>query len=167
MEQKERKYSSTTFLKVLVFFIGIAVLAICVFVVPWMVRNDVGKHPDTAYWSYSFLVYVYLLCIPVYVALYQAFKFFIYIDKNMAFSELSVKALKYIKYCAITVSSFIVVGLLTIVAMFYDTGEDITGIIMLSFIGIFASFVIATFVGVLQSLLQEVIDIKSENDLTI
>lgn len=49
--------------------------------------------------------------------------------------------------------------------MFYDM-EDITGIFMLALIRILASSVVATFAAVLQRLLQDAIDIKSENDLT-
>ena len=41
---------------------------------------------------------MYVAAIPFFVALYQAFKLLSYIDKNQAFSELSVKALKKIKY---------------------------------------------------------------------
>ena len=63
-------------------------------------------------------------------------------------------------------SILIVVGIIISVAIFYGS-EDITGIIMLALISIFASSVIATFAAVLQRLLQEAIDIKSENDLTV
>ena len=52
---------------------------------------------------------MYVSVIPFFVALYQAFKLLSYIDKNQAFSELSVKALKNIKYCAITISILYVV----------------------------------------------------------
>jgi Protein of unknown function (DUF2975) len=167
MEQKKRKRGSTTFLKVVIFLIGIAVLAVCIFVLPGVASRDATAHPDTAYLQYPFLVYAYVLCIPFYVVLYQAFKLITYIDKNKAFSELSVRALRYIKHCAITISVLIVVGIIISVAIFYGSGEDITGIIMLALISIFASSVIATFAAVLQRLLQEAIDIKSENDLTV
>ena len=52
---------------------------------------------------------MYVSAIPFYVALYQAFKLLSYIDKNQAFSELSVRALKNIKICAITISGLYVV----------------------------------------------------------
>ncbi|WP_141432699.1 DUF2975 domain-containing protein [Bacillus sp. 03113] len=161
----KRKQGSTIFLKVVIFLIGIAVLAVCIFGLPGIASSDAAAHPETAL-QYPFLVYAYVLCIPFYVALYQAFKLLTYIDKNKAFSELSVRALRYIKYCAITISILIVVGIIISVAIFYGS-EDITGIIMLALISIFASSVIATFAAVLQKLLKEAIDIKSENDLTV
>ena len=108
---------------------------------------------------------MYASAIPFYFALYQAFKLLSYIDKNKAFSELSVKALKNIKYCAITISILYVVGL----PLFYLIAEkdDAPGVIVVGLVIIFASMVIAVFAAVLQRLLQEAIDIKSENDLIV
>ena len=108
---------------------------------------------------------MYVSAIPFYFALYQAFKLLSYIDKNKAFSELSVKALKNIKYCAITISSLYVV----VMPLFYLIAEldDAPGLILIGMVIIFASMVIAVFAAVLQRLLQEAIDIKSENDLTV
>jgi hypothetical protein len=108
---------------------------------------------------------MYVSAIPFFIALYQAFKLLSYIDKNKAFSEISVKALKNIKYCAITISGLYVVGM----PFFYILAEldDAPGVILIGMLFIFASMVIAVFAAVLQRLLQEAIDIKSENDLTI
>ena len=44
---------------------------------------------------------------------------------------------------------------------------DRAGVVMLGLLSILASSVIATFAAVLQKLLQEAIDIKLENDLTV
>ena len=45
--------------------------------------------------------------------------------------------------------------------------DDAPGLILVGMVLIFASMVIAVFAAVLQRLLQEAIDIKSENDLTV
>ena len=45
--------------------------------------------------------------------------------------------------------------------------DDAPGIILIGMVIIFAALVIAVFAAVLQKLLQEAIDIKSENDLTV
>ncbi len=91
------------------------------------------------------------LCIvySIFVALYQAFKLLTYIDKNKSFSELSVSSLRYIKYCAITISILIVLEIIFL-AIFIE--GDRPGVIMLGLIGTFASSVIATFTAVLQKL---------------
>jgi hypothetical protein len=45
--------------------------------------------------------------------------------------------------------------------------DDAPGVSVIGFIIIFASFVIAVFAAVLERLLQNAIEIKSENDLTV
>jgi len=108
---------------------------------------------------------VYIAAITYFFALYQALKLLSYIDKNKAFSELSVKALKNIKYCANTIS--IMFAALTPFLYPIAEADDAPGLVGFPIIIIFASVVIAVFAAVLQRLLKEAIDIKSENDLTV
>ena len=159
------KRGTTLFLKVAVILMGIPVLALCIFLVPEIANFAAELYPDFAYIKYLVFIDLYASAIPFYFALYQAFKLLSYIDKNKAFSELSVKALKKIKYCAITISSLYVLGL----PLFYLFAEkdDAPGVIFVGLVIIFASMVIAVFAAVLQKLLKEAIDIKSENDLTV
>ncbi|MCY8837313.1 DUF2975 domain-containing protein [Bacillus atrophaeus] len=159
------KRGTTLFLKIAVFLIGIPVLALCIFLVPEIANFAAELYPDIVYIKYLVLINLYASAIPFYFALYQAFKLLSYIDKNKAFSELSVRALKDIKYCAITISILFVMGM----PLFYLMAEkdDAPGIILIGLVVIFASMVIAVFAAVLQKLLKEAIDIKSENDLTV
>ena len=159
------KLGTTLFLKMAVILIGIPVLALCIFLVPGIANFAAGLYPDMAYLKYLVLIDLYASAIPFYFALYQAFKLLSYIDKNKAFSELSVRALKIIKNCAITISGLYAAGM----PLFYLIAEmdDAPGIIVIGMVVIFASMVIAVFAAVLQRLLQEAIDIKSENDLIV
>jgi len=158
------KQGSTLFLKLAVFLMGIPVLALCIFLVP-RVAFIVADFLEIAYLKYPVFIVFYGAAIPFYFALYQAFRLLTYIDQNKAFSELSVTALKKIKYCAITISGLHVLAL----PLFYLFAEmdDAPGVIFLGLVVPFASIVIAVFAAVLQRLLQEAIDIKSENDLTV
>lgn len=155
----------TLFLKLSVILIGIPILALCIFLVPEIANYAAELLPNIAYIKYLVFIYFFVTAIPFYFALYQALKLLSYIDKNKAFSELSVKALKNIKNSAITISILYVAGM----PLFYIIGEadDAPGFILLGLVIIFASFVVAVFAAVLQKLLQEAIDIKSENDLTV
>jgi Protein of unknown function (DUF2975) len=45
--------------------------------------------------------------------------------------------------------------------------DDAPGLVIIGMVPVFASLVIAVFAAVLQRLLKEAIDIKSENDLTV
>ncbi|MFC5446639.1 DUF2975 domain-containing protein [Paenibacillus aestuarii] len=159
------KQGTTLFLKVAIVLIGIPVLALCIFLLPKIGSFAAELYPDHAYVQLLVDIDLYATAIPFFWALYQAFKLLSYIDKNKAFSELSVQALKVIKYCAIIFSGLYVIGL----PLLYLIAEkdDAPGIIVIALILIFAAMVIAVFAAVLQRLLQEAIDIKSENDLTV
>jgi len=156
------KRGSTLFLKIAVILIGIPILALCIFLVPEIANFAVELYPDSSYLKYLVYIDLYAAAIPFYFALYQAFKLLNFIDKNQAFSDLSVRALKNIKYCAITISILFVAGM----PIFYLMAErdDAPGIILIGMVIIFASSVIATFAAVLQKLLKEAVDIKEEND---
>ena len=119
------KKGSTIFLKGVVCLIGAIVLAICIFKLPEMAHNDALKHPDEAYLQYPFLISAYILALPFFFALYQAFQLLTYVDKNKAFSEISVTALKYIKYSALTISLLMLLGIIVAIMMFH--GEDMAG----------------------------------------
>lgn len=149
------KRGTTLFLKMAVILIGLPVLALCIFWLPSLVN----------YLSYPILIGAYATAMSYFIALYQAFRLLSYIDNNEAFSELSVNALKNIKYCAITIS----VVYTALLPLLYPIAEvdDAPGLLAFPCIIIFASAVIAVFAAVLQKLLKEAIDIKSENDLTI
>ncbi len=157
------KRGSTLFLKMAVFLIGTPVLALAIFGMTWLPKNP--ANPDYAHILYPIVIGMYVSVIPFFVALYQAFKLLSYIDKNQAFSELSVRALKNIKFCAMTISGLYVV-ILPFVFLVAEL-DDAPGLIIIGMVPIFASMVIAVFAAVLQRLLQEAIDIKSENDLTV
>lgn len=156
---------TTLFLKAAVILIGIPVLALCIFLVPEIANFAAELYPDMTYIKSLVFIDLYASAIPFYIALYQAFKLLGYIDKNNAFSELSVQVLKNIKYCALTISGLYVVGM----PLFYLIAEmdDAPGVIVIGLVIIFASMVISVFAAVLQKLLKEAIEIKSENDLTV
>ncbi|SDD61829.1 Protein of unknown function [Paenibacillus sp. CF095] len=157
------KRGTTIFLKLAVLLIGVPVLALCIFGIPWLANNPVN--PNYAGALYPIVIIMYVSVIPFIVALYQAFRLLSYIDKNEAFSLMSVKSLKTIKYCAIVISSlyFVMLPFVYVVA----EKDDAPGLILMGMVPIFASLVIAVFSAVLQRLLQEAIDIKSENDLVV
>ncbi|MFD4490357.1 DUF2975 domain-containing protein [Lysinibacillus fusiformis] len=152
----------TLFLKIAVFLMGLPVFALCIWVVP-RVALDTAQHSPVL--TIAALLGVYATAIAYFVALYTTIKLLSYIDQNIAFSELSVKALIKIKYCAIVISSVYMVGM----PLIYYAAEvdDAPGLILIGMVIIGASFVVAVFAAVLQKLLKNAIDIKSENDLTV
>lgn len=153
------KKGSTIFLKGVICLIGIAVLAVCAFVLPYGIQTDVtGMYGPI-------LLGLYVPAVPFFFALYQALQLLTYIDKNKAFSELSVKALLNIKRSAIVISLLFAAGMPYIFNV--ADRDDAPGVVALGLIIIFASVVIATFAAVLQKLVQNGLDLKAENDLTV
>ena len=153
------KQGSTLFLKLVVFLVGLAVLALCVFLLQATISS--GEARDFL----PILLGMYIAAIPFFFALYQTLKLLIYIDKGEAFSDLSVKALKNIKYCAIAISA-LYAAIMPFIVYVADK-DDAPGFTAFGLVIILASIVIATFAAVLQKLLQDALDIKSENDLTV
>lgn len=161
----KRKPGSTTFLKAVIVLFGLAALALCVFVVPEIAGFAAELYPDMSYIQALVMIDLYGAALPFYIALFQAFKLLGYIDQNKAFSDTSVQVLKNIKNCAVAISGMFVIGM----PLFYLMAErdDAPGIIVIGMIIILASMVIAVFAAVLQKLLNEAIELKSENDLTV
>ena len=154
---------STIFLKIAVLLVGTIVFFLCVFFLPWLANDTANMYPEFAFLQYPVLLGLYVTTIPFFIALYQALKILKLIDHEAAFSESSVNILNFIKYCAITISILYVIG--SILLMSQNALHP--GIAIVGFIIIFSSVVIAVFVGVLQKLLRNALDIKSENDLTV
>lgn len=146
----------------------IAVIAICTIMLPELAREEAaGKvNPPSAY---PFLIGAWLMSIPVFIAQYQLLKILKYIDENKAFSKLSVVALRKIKYSAVAFSVMIIMMVISVVLSTRGSNppEDITPVFTIGFVFVSASVVIATFVAILQKLLREAINIKSENDSII
>lgn len=153
------KRSPTLFLRGVIVLIGLIVLAFCLIALPLGISSD-----QVGYYR-PLLLGLYVPAIPFFFALYQSLKLLKYIDNNKAFSLLSVKAFKYIKYCGFTISALFVAGMPYI--FYVAEKDDAPGVAAIGFVIIGASFVIATFAAVLQKLVQNAVDIKSENDLTV
>jgi hypothetical protein len=159
------KRGSTFFLKVVILLIAIGVLA-------GMIRFPQTEGRATnldlvSIYADPLIIYGYIASIPFFVALYQAFKLLGYIDANKVFSQLAVKALRNIKYCAIIISGLIILGILYIRLFVSGDGDDPAGPTALGIFTTFVSIVIATAAAIFERLLQNAVDIKSENDLTV
>ncbi len=153
------KPGSTMFLRATILLIGLGVLVLCLFVLPVGISSD-----RTGYYR-PLLLGMYIPAIPFFIALYETLKLLGSIDKNQAFSAVSVQSLKKIKHSAIAIAALYTLGMPYI--YFVAEWDDAPGVIAIGLIIIFASVVIAVFAAVLQQLLRNAIAIKSENDLTV
>lgn len=153
------KRSSTLFLKGVIVLIGLVVLGLLGVLFPIGIKTDVTG------WYRPILIGMYLPAIPFYFALYEAMNILKYIDKNKAFSNLSVTSLKNIKFCAFVISALFTAGMPYI--FWAADKDDAPGVVAFAFIIIFASFIIAVAAAVFERLFQNAVDLKNENDLTV
>ena len=157
------KKSATFFLKVVILLIAIGVLAGLI----WFPQTE-GRaaHLDlTSIYTDPFILYIYLASTPFFVGLYHAFKLLNCIDANKAFSQVAVNTLKNMKFASLSLIVFIALAELYI--RFFAHGDDPAGPTALGILASFTAIVIATAAAVFQKLLQNAVDIKSENDLTV
>jgi len=158
------KKGSTLFLKFVICLIAIGALTGLIWF-PQTEGRAAGLDLIHIYMD-PMILYAYIGSIPFFVALFQGFRLLGQVDGNKVFSQSSVDAMRNIKYCAITFIGFIVLGLLYI-RFSAPVDEDPAGVTALGMVISFASIVIATAAAVFQRLLQNAVDLKSENDLTV
>jgi hypothetical protein len=153
------KRSSTTFLQVVIALIGFGALS---FVLLAPQRNS-GATLFEKYFN-AFVAYTYAMSVPFFVALFQAFKLLGYIGRNEVFSSSSVRALRNIKYCALTIIGFVAVSLIFMIG---GEREDRPAGVFMRLLVSFPSIVVATAAAIFERILQNAVDMKSENDLTV
>ena len=158
------KRISTIFLQGVIVLIGIVALAV---LIRFPLTEGRAANLDLlSIYSDPFILYGYAASIAFFVALYKAFKLLGYIGQNKVFSSDSVGALKSIKYCAIVLSVLIVMAGLY-VKISHHEDDDPAGFLAICIVTTFASIVVATAAAIFEKILQNAIDMKSENDLTI
>jgi hypothetical protein len=159
------KRGSTVFLQVVIVLIGIGALALMLWE-PHLEGRNAHATLFEIYFKDPFLAYAYLASIAFFVALFQAFMLLGYIGQNRVFTLHSVKALRTIKYCAITLVAMIGAAVAYLfIAM--RGKDDIAGGVAMGVVMILVSVIIGTAAAVFERLLQNAVDLKSENDLTV
>ena len=152
------------FLQVVIVLTGIGALAFLLWE-PHIEGRNVHATLFEIYFNDPFLAWAYTGSISFFVALYQAFKLLGYIGQNKVFSLDSVRALRTIKYCAMTIVGFIVPA--EAYLFIVHPGDDIAGGVFMGLLVNVVSGVIATAAAMFEKLMQNAVDIKSENDLTV
>lgn len=157
--------TSTLFLRAAIIFIGLVVLALCIFALPSIYHGGSVEFPTASTALLLIMIGMYVAAVPFYIGLSEAWKLLGYIDRGNAFSDLSVRALRNIKRSAgvIAILYFGGVPLLFPIA----EADDAPGLILFGTAFACAPLVVTVFAAVLQRLLQDAIALKSENDLTV
>jgi len=157
------KRSSTAFLQVVIVLIGIAALALLLWE-PQVEGVNAHRTHLEIYFKDPFLAFIYIGSIPFFVALYQAFKVLGYAGQNKVFSQAAVKSLRIIKFCALAIIGFVAVS---VIFMINGDRDDRPAGLFMRVLVTFPSIVVAAAAAMFERVLQNAVDIKSENDLTV
>lgn len=159
------KLGTTLILRGAILAMWLFVLVVCIFGVVPLSNGWAQEFSGIAYLQYPMVIGVYISALFFFAALFQAMKLLSYIDHGKAFSELSVRSLKYIKYCAIVI--WLLYSLNMFVVYYMAQHMDAPGFMFVGMVIPFTSFIVAVFASLLQKILHDAIALKSENDLTV
>lgn len=157
------KRNSTIFLQIVLVLIAMGGLALLLWE-PHLEGRNAHATLFEIYFKDPFLAYVYLGSIPFFMAFYQAFRVLGYVRLDRTFSQATVTALRTIKHCAIVILVFVAVSALFL--LFAEKDDRPAGVFLRVLIG-FPTIVVATAAAMLERILQNAVDLQSENDLTI
>lgn len=158
------KKTSILFLQGVVVLIGI--LALFLLIRFPMMEGRAQNLDLFSIYSDPFILYGYASSIAFFIALYKAFRLLGYIAQEKLFSTASIKTLRSIRYCAIASGILIVLAGLYIM-IFHHKDDDPAGFLGMCILTTFICIAVATAIAVLERILQNAVDMKSENDLTI
>lgn len=157
------KRSSTIFLQVVIVLVGIGALALLLWE-PHLEGRNAHATTFEIYFKDPFLAYAYTASIAFFAALYQAFKLLGYMGRNEIFSQRSVRALRTIKLCGVAIIGFVAGGLFWIML---NNSDDRAGGVFMGAMIAFGSLIVTAAAALFERLLQNAVDMKSENDLTV
>lgn len=147
----------TLFLKASLSLLAVIVLFFNIFLFPNMIRGG--------FENYLFVFGMYASALLFYFVVYQAFAILRQIDKNAAFSEKTLTAVGRIKIATFAMGlSYI--AFLPQIYRFADE-DDAPGLVLIGMGIVLFPFIVSVFVAVLEKLLENAIQVKLENDLTV
>ena len=160
------KQGSILFLQFVIVLFGLAALAFLLWE-PQVEGVNQNRTNFQIYFQDPFLALVYTGSIPFFVALYQAIRALGYVGKNQVFSPEVVRALRIIKYCAIAIIGFVILEELFIVLSGNLDSDNPGAPIFMGLLVTLPSMVVATVAAMFEQILQNAVELKTENDLTV
>lgn len=159
------KKGSTLFLRLAVVCIGLGVLALCVLLLPLIWTSAYTEYPGSGYAPRAVVAAMYLSAVPFYLGIYKGWRILDAIDANTAFSNQSVHALRTIASCAGIISGIYLLSM----PFFYiwAQSDDAPGLVVIVLFLVGIPLIISVAVSILQRLLAEAVNIKSENEMTV
>lgn len=156
------KKASIIFLQIIVVLIAVGALAF-MFYEPQIEGRNINASFFEIYFKDLFLAYVYIASISFFTVLYQTFKTLEYVKKDKIFSPEAVKAVRTIKHAAIAMIGFVFIGEIFIML---NTSDDRAGGVFMGLLIGTISVIITAAAYMFESVLQKVLNIKTNNNIT-
>lgn len=142
------------FFQIVIVLIGIGALALMLWE-PHIEGRNANATLFKIYFKDLFLAFAYIASIPFFVALYRAFKVLGYAGQNKVFLQEAAKDLRTIKYCAIAIITFVLVGEIFIML---GSSDDRAGGVFMGILIALGSIVIAIAATMFERKLQRLKD---------
>ncbi len=142
----------------MVVILGLIVLALCLFALPTAWHGGSAEFPAASNSVFLIIVGLYATSIPFFISLFYTLKWVNLIERNQAFSLLSVETLRKVKYSWAIISVLYLGGwpLLYPIAQ----ADDAPGLIIIGLLIALVPVAITSFVALLEKLFQEAINLK-------
>lgn len=150
-------------LKILVIFAAVCGVGICVGALPPMGRSFVDKYPELSYCYWPWLLFLWVLAVPCFMALVLAWKVFTNIEKDNSFCMENAEYLKKFSYLAAWDSAVLFVGN----AVYLLLGMNHPSLFLTCILVMFAGIAIAVASACLSHLIRKAALLQEESDLTI
>ena len=158
------KRISIAFLQAVTVLVGVIALIV---LIRFPLTEGRAKNLDLFHIYFDpFILYGYATSIIFFIALFKAFRLLGNIRQDKLFSTTSVRTVRSLKYCAISFAVLVVIAGIYI-RFFHAKGDDPAGFLAMCIVTTFLSVVVATVAAVFEKILQNAVDMKNENDLTI
>lgn len=150
-------------LKILVVFAAVCGVGICAGALPPMGRSFVDKYPELAHCYWPWLVFLWVMAVPCFLALILAWKIFVNIEHDNSFCMENAAYLKQFSFLAAFDSVVLILGNIIYLLMGMNHPSIFLTCTLVMFVGIGISVASAC----LSHLVHKAALLQEENDLTI
>lgn len=154
---------SSVFFQVIIVLIGIGALTFMLWE-PHIEGRNAHSTLFEIYFQDPFLAYAYIASIPFFVVLYQAFRVLGYNRQEKSFPQAAVKALRIIRYCAISLIGLVIAGEIIIIM---NNSDDRAGGVFMGILIALGSAGIAIAAAMSERMVHRTLNNKSPNNLTV
>jgi len=153
----------TKYLKLVIIVIVLFLLFIFSLLVVGLIKSY--QNNDIYFDKILFYVAMYLVLILSMVSNIIVYSLLTLIDRDILFTDKAIKRTRLVR----SISILIFFALIGIMPMVWHIVEltNVTGVIPIAIIIIVSPLILSTFIGVFEKLLKRMVQIKSENDLTV